>query len=48
MDSFDFIEAWDAATQGRKTVPSVTVQMLLADAIADHLSARMSGKAKAA
>lgn len=48
MDSFDFIEAWDAATAGRKTVPSVTVQMLLADAITEHLSAAMSKKVKAA
>lgn len=48
MDSFDFIEAWDSATAGRKTVPSVTVQMLLADAIAEHLSAAMSRKVKAA
>lgn len=48
MDSFDFIEAWDIATEGRKTVPSVTVQMLLADAITAHLSASMSSKAKAA
>jgi hypothetical protein len=48
MDSFDFIEAWDAATEGRKTVPSVTVQMLLADAVTAHLSAAMSNKSKAA
>jgi ParB-like nuclease domain len=46
MDSFHFIEAWDAATKGRKTVPSVTVQMLLADAITSHLSVTMSNKLK--
>jgi hypothetical protein len=47
MDSFHFIEAWDAATKGRKTVPSVTAQMLLADAITAHLTATMSTKLKA-
>jgi hypothetical protein len=44
MDSFHFIEAWDAATKGRKTVPSVTAQMLLADAITAHLTAAMTAK----
>jgi hypothetical protein len=49
MDSFDFIEAWDAATEGRKTVPSVTVQMLLAEAVTSHLTANLTPqKAKAA
>jgi len=26
MDSFDFIEAWDAAVKERQTVPSVTMK----------------------
>ncbi len=47
MDNFDFIEAWDAAVKQRQTVPSVTTQMLLADAVAAHLTAAMS-KRKAA
>jgi hypothetical protein len=46
MDTFHFIEAWDAATKGRKTVPSVTAQMLLAEAITNHLTATMSNKLK--
>ncbi|MEA2772250.1 MAG: hypothetical protein QOD93_5212 [Acetobacteraceae bacterium] len=44
MDSFHFIEAWDAATKGRKTVPSVTAQSLLAEAITTHLTATMTTK----
>jgi len=38
MDSFDFIEAWDAAVKERQTVPSVTTQMLIADAVTAHLT----------
>jgi ParB-like nuclease domain len=48
MDSFHFIEAWDAATKRRTTVPSVTIQMLLADVITDHLTREMVSKPKAA
>jgi hypothetical protein len=48
MDSFHFIEAWDAAIKSRTTVPSVTIQMVLAEAIADHLSKQMISKPKAA
>jgi hypothetical protein len=44
MDSFHFIEAWDAATKGRKTDPSVTAHMLLADAITAHLTVAMAAK----
>jgi ParB-like nuclease domain len=42
MDTFDFIEAWDAAVKERQTVPSVTIQMLLADAVTSHLTIVMS------
>jgi hypothetical protein len=42
MDSFDFIEAWDAAVRERQTVPSVTTQMLIADAVTAHLTTAMS------
>jgi hypothetical protein len=42
MDSFDFIEAWDAAVKERQTVPSVTTQMLIADAVTAHLTTAMS------
>jgi hypothetical protein len=44
MDSFDFIDAWDAAAKGRQTVPSVTAQMVIAEAITNHLSNAMSKK----
>ena len=44
MDSFDFIEAWDAAVKERQTVPSITTQMLIADAVAAHLTTAMSKK----
>jgi hypothetical protein len=44
MDSFDFIEAWDAAVKGRQTVPSVTTQMLIADAVTAHLTTAMAKK----
>ena len=44
MDSFDFIEAWDAAVKERQTVPSVTTQMLIADAVTAHLTTTMSKK----
>jgi hypothetical protein len=44
MDSFDFIEAWDAAVKERQTVPSVTTQMLIADAVTAHLTTAMSKK----
>jgi hypothetical protein len=44
MDSFDFIEAWDAAVKERQTVPSVTTQMLIADAVTAHLTIAMSKK----
>lgn len=44
MDSFDFIEAWDAAVKERQTVPSVTTQMLIADAVTAHLTTAMSNK----
>jgi len=43
-DSFDFIEAWDAAVKERQTVPSVTTQMLIADAVTAHLTTTMSKK----
>jgi hypothetical protein len=48
MDSFHFIEAWDAAIKRRSTVPSVTVQMALADALIEHLGHQMASKPKAA
>jgi hypothetical protein len=44
MDSFDFIEAWDAAVKERQTVPSVTTQMLIADAVTAHLTTAMLKK----
>jgi len=44
MDNFDFIEAWDAAVKERQTVPSVTIQMLIADAVTAHLTTAMSKK----
>jgi hypothetical protein len=44
MDSFDFIEAWDAAVKERQTVPSVTTKMLIADAVTAHLTTAMSKK----
>jgi hypothetical protein len=44
MDSFDFIEAWDAAVEKRQIVPSVTTQMLIADAVTAHLTTVMSKK----
>jgi hypothetical protein len=44
MDAFDFIEAWDAAVKERQTVPSVTTQMLIADAVTAHLTTAMSKK----
>src|SRR5204863_9517518 len=44
MDSFDFIEAWDAAVKERQTVPSVTTQTLIADAVTAHLTTTMSKK----
>lgn len=48
MDSFDFIEAWDVAVKERQTVPSVTTQMLIADAVTAHLATAMSKKNAAA
>jgi hypothetical protein len=44
MDSFDFTDAWDAAVKGRKTVPSVTIQMVLSDLLTAHLTIAMSKK----
>jgi hypothetical protein len=33
MDSFCFIEAWDAEVKESPTVPSVTTRMLIGDAV---------------